>query len=243
MLIGKYVNYLSENTDLSGNTVLSYRYDIEGFLTYCEKNECKEISKDAVMAYVIYMKNSGKSMATVLRCVSAIKNFSKYLADSGVVEINPCEGIILPKFERKISVKRPSFGEISQLLSCIKKDSLKGMRDYAMICLAASSGIQASEITELDIDNFNGQDMLIEVMKNGCKQFYPLSEDVCMCIDRYVEHCRPLIISENESSLFVNTNGKRMTRQGFWKIIRMYKEKASIKSSVTPRTIRYSLPG
>jgi len=201
------------------------------------------MTKESVTAYMIHMKNSGKSMSTVLRCVSAIKNFSKYLNDIGVIDKNPCEGITLPRQEKKASVRRTSAGEISQLLSCIKKDSLKGMRDYAMICLVASSGIQASEITELDIDNFNGGDMIIEVIDNGCKQFYPLSEDVCNAIERYIKNCRPLIVSENENALFVNTNGRRMTRQGFWKIIRMYRDKASIMSKITPRTLRYSMNG
>lgn len=243
MLIEKYVKYLSDKTELSENTVNSYRYDIEGYLSYCENNLHSEITKESVTSYMIQMKNNGKSMATVLRCVSAIKNFTKYLTDKGILNKNPCEGILLPKQEKKIPVTRPSTGEISKLLSCVKQDSLKGMRDYAMICLVASSGIQASEITELNVENYNLNEKLIEVMKNGCRQFYPLPDDVCTAIERYILQCRPLIIADGELSLFVNTNGRRMTRQGFWKIIRMYREKASIKSSVTPRSLRYSMNG
>lgn len=243
MLIEKYIEYLNNSTGLSENTISSYLYDIDGYLNYCGNDESKAISKASVMSYIIHLKNSGRSMSTILRFASAIKNFTKYLADCGEIASNPCENIKLPKYEKKLPEVRISGGDIELLLDSIKKESLKGMRDYAMICLVASSGIRASEITELDIVNFNERDMLIEVIKNGCKQFYPLSEEVCCSIEKYVKKCRPLIVSDDEPALFVNTNGKRMTRQGFWKIIRMYKEKAKIKSSVTPRSIRYSMPG
>lgn len=243
MLMEKYIEYLKNNTELSENTVSSYQYDIDGFLLYCKNDEKISVTKETLTAYIIHLKNSGRSMATILRFISAMKNFTKYLNESGKIDFNPCEDIKVPKIERKTSDEKLSAGEIGLLLSSIKKESLKGMRDYAMICLAASSGIRASEITELDIGNFNEQDMLIEVIKNGCKQFHPLSDEVFYAIEKYVRNCRPLIVSENECALFVNTNGKRMTRQGFWKIIRMYKEKTTIKSSVTPRSIRYSLPG
>ena len=243
MLIEKYKEHLNENTGLSENTVSSYQYDIEGFLSYCQNDEKQAMTKEMITAYIIHLKNSGRSMSTVLRFVSAVKNFSKYLENSGMIDFNPCIDIAIPKYERKQSESRLTVGEIALLLGSVKKESLKGMRDYAMICLVASSGIRASEITELDIGNFNNRDMLIEVTKNGCKQFHPLSEEVFCAIDKYVRNCRPLIVSDDESALFVNTNGKRMTRQGFWKIIRRYKEKTSIKSSVTPRTIRYSMPG
>ncbi|MBQ8165387.1 MAG: tyrosine-type recombinase/integrase [Clostridia bacterium] len=256
MLTETYVSHLKANTGLSDNTVNSYKYDVEGFLSYCGFDSdtgsgdedgrgdfTEKITKDAVLSYIIHMKNSGKSLATILRCVSAIKNYGKYLSDNGIIKVNPCEGITLPRQEKKSSAKKPSSKEIDRLLSCIKKDSIKGMRDYAMICLVACCGIQASEMTELDIENFNEADSLIEVMKNGSKQFYPLSDDVNHMISKYVNKCRPLIVADNESALFVNSGGNRMTRQGFWKIIRQYKEKASIDSSVTPRTLRYSMPG
>ncbi|MBE7064904.1 MAG: hypothetical protein E7384_03710 [Ruminococcaceae bacterium] len=242
-MLNKYVEYLRDNTELSENTVNSYKYDIDGFLSYCKNLGLNEPTNSAVMSYIVYMNTQGKSPATVMRCISAVKKFGKYMTEQGVIDQDICAGIKLPKTESKNSVGRAGESDISKLLSSINQNSIKGMRDYAMICLVASSGIQASEITELDLSNFNGYGMMIEVTKKGCNQFYPLSEDVCRAIERYVKFCRPLIISDNETSLFVNTNGKRMTRQGFWKIIRMYKEKASIKSCVTPRSIRYSLPG
>lgn len=243
MLMKKYIEYLKENTELSENTISSYIYDIDGYLNYCGYNEIKDVSNESLTAYIIHLKNSGRSMSTIMRFVSAVKNFTKYLSDSGEIDSNPCENIELPKYEKKPIEARISCGDLDLLLDSIKRDSLKGMRDYAMICLVASSGIRASEITELNLDNFNARDMLIEVIKNGCKQFYPLSDEVFYSIEKYVKSCRPLIVSDNENALFVNTNGKRMTRQGFWKIIRMYKEKAAIKSPVTPRSIRYSMPG
>lgn len=256
MLIEKYILYLKSNTELSENTVNSYRYDVEGFLSFCgvdlscgelnenESVDCiNRVTKDAVLSYIIHLKSSDKSLATIMRCISAIKNYGKYLLDNGYIDVNPCDGISLPKPERKDFVVKPSSKEIAVLISCIRKDSLKGMRDYAMICLVACCGIQASEMVTLNIENYNEIDSVIEVMKNGSKQFHPLPKEVNYALSNYVKLCRPLILADEESALFVNSGGRRMTRQGFWKIIRQYKEKASIAAPITPRTLRYSMPG
>ncbi|MBQ8828312.1 MAG: tyrosine-type recombinase/integrase [Clostridia bacterium] len=242
-MLKQYLDYLKNETELSGNTINSYRYDIEGFMETLKKSPDEMFfTQSDILSYMLHMKDSGKSAATILRCVAAVKNYSKYLEQQGYIDENPCEGIELPQRIRR-EPKRLASSEIVRLLNVIKKESMKGMRDYAMICLVAKCGIQASEMTALDISDFIVKDRVIVVNKNGRERIYPLSDEVSDAIVQYISKCRPLIVIENESALFVNTNGRRMTRQGFWKIVRQYKEKASIGVNVTPRTLRYSLHG
>lgn len=249
MLTDSYFEYLKKDAGLSENTVNSYRYDIEGF--YAERrrrrgNDAKtceiDITRSDILSYILHMKDSGRSTATILRGVAAVKNYCRYLEQCGYISENPCEGIELPRQEKR-AVQKPASNEIIRLLNSIKKDSIKGMRDYAMICLVAKCGMQASEMIAIDTDNFRVEENEISVAKNGGEQTFSLPAEVTEAIENYITKCRPLIVNENEKALFLNASGRRMTRQGFWKIVRQYKDKASIDVEITPRTLRYSLPG
>jgi len=237
-----FLEFLQKDKKLSNNTLQSYKRDIMQYYDYVESNRINytKVTENNIRAYLEYLNNVGKKTSTISRNLASIRSFYQFLLRTRKVKIDPTEGIQSPKIEKKApSVLTAK--EIELLLEQPKDIDLKGTRDKAMLEFAYATGMRVTEIISLNIDDVNVNEGYV-ICKNGSKQrSIPLGAISIKALKEYIEEARPILIKdENEQSLFVNINGKRLTRQGFWKIVKYYKEQAHITKDITPHVLRHS---
>lgn len=237
-----FLEFLKDEKKLSENTLQSYRRDILQYQEYIEKNKINyaKANKEDMKTYLEYLKEIGKKPSTVSRNLASIRSFYQFLIRVKKVKHDPTEDIQSPKIEKRVpSVLTAQ--EVELLLDQPKDVDLKGTRDKAMLEFAYATGMRVTEIISLDIDDVNLEESFV-VCRNGSKQRnIPLGSMSLKALKEYVEEARPILIkNENEKALFVNINGTRLTRQGFWKIIKYYKEQAHITKDITPHVLRHS---
>lgn len=241
LIIQDFIEYL-ESKQVSKNTLLSYKRDIKQLNKYLDQMGKKmfEVSEEDLEAYIVYMQTVDKSNATISRNIASIKAFYRYLAKIKIVESNVAEKLTSPKVEKK-ELSILSISEVEKLLDQPSLNDLKGQRDKAMLELLYATGIRVTELITLNISDVNLNAGHIKVKKKNKERIIPISNTALRYLKEYVENVRPLLIkTEDETSLFINANGQQMTRQGFWKILKQYKEEAKIDKELTPHTIRHS---
>ena len=237
-----FLEFLKDEKKLSENTLQSYRRDILQYQEYVEKNKINyaKANKEDMKTYLEHLKEIGKKPSTVSRNLASIRSFYQFLIRVKKVKHDPTEDIQSPKIEKRVpSVLTAQ--EVELLLDQPRDVDLKGTRDKAMLEFAYATGMRVTEIISLDIDDVNLEESFV-VCRNGSKQRnIPLGSMSLKALREYVEEARPILIkNENEKALFVNINGTRLTRQGFWKIIKYYKEQAHITKDITPHVLRHS---
>ena len=186
------------------------------------------------------MQEIGKKPSTVSRGLASIRSFYQYEAKNKVVEKDPTEGIQSPKIEKRVPSVLTS-SEVALLLDQPKDVDLKGTRDKAMLEFAYATGMRVTEIISLNIEDVN-LETGYATCRNGKKErTVPMGNMSLKALKEYVLEARPTMIrDDNEKALFVNVNGQRLTRQGFWKIIKYYKDQAHIDKDITPHVLRHS---
>lgn len=241
LIIQDFIEYLN-NRQVSKNTLMSYERDINQLVAYLTKLDKKmfDATEEDLQGYVVYMTTMGKSNATISRSVASMKAFYRYLLKNKLVEENIAEKLIAPKVEKK-ELSILSVSEIERLLEQPNQSDLKGQRDKAMLEILYATGIRVTELISLKVTDANLNAGHIKVKKKNKERVIPISNTALRYLKDYVENVRPLLIkTEEEESLFINTNGQKMTRQGFWKILKQYKDEAKIEKELTPHTIRHS---
>lgn len=241
LIIQDFIEYL-KNRQVSKNTLLSYERDINQLVEYFKNLDKKmfEATEEDLQKYIIYLTTMGKSSATISRNVASIKAFYRYLVKNKLVEENIANNISAPKVEKK-ELSILSVSEVERLLEQPSSKDLKGQRDKAMLELLYATGIRVTELVSLVITDVNVNAGHIKVKKKNKERVIPVSNTALKYLKEYIENVRPLLIkTEEEPSLFINTNGQKMTRQGFWKILKQYKDEAKIEKELTPHTIRHS---
>ena len=237
-----FLEFLQNDKKLSDNTLQSYKRDINQYEKYVEENQINYIKVDekTVKEYLEYLQNIGKKSSTVSRNLASIRSFYQYLVRTKVVSKDPTNNIQAPKIEKRI----PSIltaKEVELLLDQPQNVDLKGIRDKAMLEFAYATGMRVTEIISLNAEDVNFEEGYV-VCKTGVRQRnIPLGTMSLKALQNYMEEARPFLIKdESVKSLFVNINGKRLTRQGFWKIVKYYKEQAHITKDITPHVLRHS---
>ncbi len=238
-----FVTYLKQNKKSSENTVSSYVRDLNKFFSYIESLNISPLSvnKQTVISYINLMQENGQATSSVLRSVASLRAFYKYLVFSGKSEVNPVEGITTPKpDERNISVLTSR--ETDLLLNQPVAVGFKGCRDKAMLELLYATGIKVSELMDLKISDINLAEAFISCGKGAKARIVPLGNMALKALKDYMNTVREnnSLIADDNDYLFVNVSGGKMSRQGFWKIIKFYKDKAKIKKEITPNTLRHS---
>ena len=236
-----FLEFLKNEKKLSENTLQSYERDIKQFETYIEKNQqdYTGITGENIQEYIEYLKGINKKTSTISRNIASIRSFYQYLVRTKIVEGDPTDKIQSPKIEKKAPSVLTS-EEVELLLGQPDVVELKGIRDKAMLEFAYATGMKVTEIVMLNIEDVNLQEGYV-ICKTGKGRTIPLGKMSLKALKDYVEKVRNLLIrSEEEKSLFVNINGRRLTRQGFWKIIKFYKEQAHIEKEITPHVLRHS---
>ena len=242
-LIGAYEKYLAKVKRASANTVASYMRDIRQYAEWLDTENFVEVvdaTQEKVNQYLAVLEEEGRSAATVSRTLASLKNFYAYLVTSGFLEESPVEGIHVARGERKLPQILTS-EEIDLLLSQPVCIDAKGYRDKAMLEMIYATGIRVSELIDLNVDDVNLKDGTIRCIGSRRPRTLPLYPDALQALTVYVQDIRgDMVASEEEKALFVNINGTRMSRQGFWKILKFYQGTAHIDKEITPHTLRHS---
>lgn len=241
--VADYTRYLTEEKRAQANTVNSYVRDLNQFRTWLMSTgatDLRRVRKENVDAYMQYMSSKGKSPATITRSAASIRSFYQYMLQRGAVRQNPAKAVAAVKVERKYP-EILTGREVELFLEQPKCVDDKGFRDHAMLEMLYATGIRVSELISLNVEDVNLAAGFIRCVGRGKERIIPLYAAAVKALRDYLEFIRPRIIADKEEhALFVNMNGERMSRQGFWKIIKYYQEKAHIDKDITPHTLRHS---
>lgn len=242
-LVKRFVTFLERDKRLSLNTLQSYRRDIEQYFTYLQGINLQNISnsnKTTVIAYLLYLQKKGRATSTISRNLASIRSFYQYIAKNDLIDHDPTSELESPKVEKKLP-QILSTEEVELLLEQPQCVDLKGFRDKAMLELLYATGIRVSELIQLDIQDLNLDMAFIKCNKGTRERMIPIGSMAISALKNYLNKARPMLIQNNEEkALFINVNGGRLTRQGFWKIIKQYKNQAKISKDITPHTLRHS---
>ena len=235
----EYETYLTTEKKSSANTVSSYLRDVRQYLEYAQASKVNvaKATKADIERYSRRLSAEGKSPASVTRAMASLKSFYGYL-NRGVD--NPVKGVAPVKTEKKLPQILTS-REVELFLAQPECTDAKGYRDRAMLELLYATGIRVSELINLDVENVNLSAGFLRCESKGKERIIPLYSVAVRAVSDYMERVRLQIVEDpEEKALFVNMTGERMSRQGFWKIIKYYQEKAGIKKEITPHTLRHS---
>ncbi len=241
-IVESYQDFLINVKHASDNTIASYMRDIQQFASYLQGIDVPvlEATRDTINDYVQYLHDHNKSSATISRCLASLKSLFAFAISQNALETNPVTNIKVEKAEKKLP-QILTGKEVELLLEQPKCTDLKGYRDKAMLELLYATGIRVSELINLDISDVNIPGGFIKCASGSKVRIIPLYPAAIKALSDYIEDVRPKMISDvREESLFVNVSGERMSRQGFWKIIKYYQEKAQIGKDITPHTLRHS---
>ena len=238
--IARYGAYLAEEKHASQNTLSSYLRDITQFAEYLQGDDLRTVDGDRIQDYINWMRGRGKSAASTTRFLASVKSFYNFLIAKGDITENPAKSVTAAKVERKYPEILTS-KEVELFLEQPQCVDAKGFRDHAMLELLYATGIRVTELISLDLENLNLAAGVIHCISKGKERVIPLYHTAIKALQDYVRTIRPQLIADSsEKALFVNMNGERMSRQGFWKIIKYYQEKAGIEKDITPHTLRHS---
>ncbi len=238
----EFTEYLTKVKKSSKSTIESYVRDNKAFLRYAEVNSVNLEKADdtQISKYIESLKKKGKSQSTLVRVLASIRCFYEFMIFTGSVENNPTSKIKLHKEQNKLP-EILSQKEIDILFSQPNVSTLRGCRDKAMLELLYATGLRVSELIDLNIDDINLQIDIVICHSNKSERIVPVYKSAMKSIENYLSNVRgALVSSKSEKALFVNMNGLRMTRQGFWKIIKGYAESGGIEKTITPHTLRHS---
>lgn len=237
-----FFQFLEEDKKLSNNTLQSYKRDLLQFKKYLKQNKknYQKVIDEDIKEYIQYLYELGKKPSTISRSLASIRSFYQYEVKNKKVKKDPTKGIQSPKIEKR----KPSIltsEEIELLLEQPKDIDLKGIRDKAMLEFAYATGMRVTEIISLNIDDVNLEEGCVVCRVGNKQRSIPLGRLSLKALKEYIEQARDIMIKDDSvKALFVNVKGNRLTRQGFWKIIKYYKEQAHITKDITPHVLRHS---
>lgn len=241
--IENFAEYLREVKKTSRNTEISYQRDLVQLISYLEGQgitELNKVTKTSLNSYILYLEREGRATTTISRMLASIKAFFHYEFSIGAIAKDPAELLRAPKIEKKAPTIL-SVEEVEVLMAQPKGKKPKEIRDKAMLELLYATGIRVSELVHLELGDLNMPVGFITCRADQKERNIPFGRETKRALADYLENSRDLLLKGGESSwLFVNCNGKAMSRQGFWKIIKYYGEMAGIQSDITPHSLRHS---
>ncbi len=243
-MIHAYENYLTKVKQASGNTVSSYMRDIRQFAQWLQTAEDLDVlnaSQQNIHGYLDHLQSAGKSAATMSRTLASLKNFYSYAVTTGFLEASPVGAELhVDRGEKKLP-QILTGKEIEQLLAQPSTVDAKGIRDKAMLEVMYATGIRVTELIDLNLEDVNLELGILKCNSARKIRAIPLYPAALRALTVYLREVRSLMIADpQEPALFVNVGGSRMSRQGFWKILKFYQTKANIDKDITPHTLRHS---
>lgn len=245
-LIADFVTYLDVERGLALNTRESYERDLRHFAGFLDRNRSsmERASRTTVISYLLYLEKQGRATATIARRLAAIKSFYHFFLNDGgqgAGRNNPTENLESPKLEKKLPTVL-SVQEVEVLLAQPDTVASSGLRDRAMLELLYATGIRVSELVTLDLPDVNLELGFVRCVGKGSKdRVVPMGSVARRSVLEFVERGRPALVRDPMvTAMFVNHHGRRLTRQGFWKIVKRYAHEAGIAKEITPHTLRHS---
>lgn len=243
-LIHAYENYLAKVKQASSNTISSYLRDIRQFSDWLQQYEAVDllgVSEQNIRTYLDNLLEQGRSAATISRVLASLKNFYTYAVSTGFIEASPVTSELhIDRGEKKLP-QVLSGKEVELLLSQPSCNDPKGFRDKAMLEVMYATGIRVTELIDLNIEDVNLELGILKCNSAKKSRTIPLYPAALRALTVYIKEIRMLMVADPaERALFVNMGGARMSRQGFWKILKYYQAKAGIEKEITPHTLRHS---
>lgn len=241
-----FLQHLAEKRGLSANTAAAYRTDLDQFIAFLRErglNDWASVSHDDVLAFLLYLRERRYANSTVARRTAAVKSFYSYLTAEGHVQSDPTERIDSPKVDRYLP-KSLSPNQVDELLELpLRNPTPERLRDKAMIELLYATGMRVSELVSLNERDVNMEEARVRcVGKGGRERMLPLNDSTMTALEEYLDIARSQLsrgAAQKTEALFLNHRGKRLTRQGFWLILKGYAEEMGIQE-LTPHTLRHS---
>ncbi len=253
--VTSFLDYLTSERGLSGNTVAAYGNDLGQLVEFLEESRAlpragagwESIEQQQLTAYALDLQERGYSPTTRARKIAAVKSFFNFLIEEGLVRDDPTEAIAAPKIGRSLP-KSLSEDEMGRLLEeAASGSSAESRRDAAMIELMYATGMRVSELVGMSIDDLNLREKFVRCMGKGSKErLISLHDEAALVLDDYMQRVRPRFLEhrkdedEREDALFLNRRGDRLTRQGFWLALKECGRRANIATPITPHTLRHS---
>lgn len=237
-----FLEFIRDEKKLSDNTLQSYQRDIVQYMKYIDNNRLNfyKVKEEDIRKYFKHLEELNKKASTISRNLASIRAFYQFLKRNKKVKKDPTQEIQAPKIEKKVPNILTS-KEVELLLEQPKNIDLKGIRDKAMLEFAYATGMRVTEIISLNIEDVNIEDGYVKCKTSEKERSIPLGSMALKALREYIEKARLVMIKdEDNKALFVNVNGRRLTRQGFWKIVKYYKEQAHIAKDITPHVLRHS---
>ena len=239
--VDKYIDYLKTVKRSSSNTIASYKRDLVKLCKYLETDNItnpEDVSDTVLNLYIMFLENNGMSTATVSRSIASIKSFFMFLIKKGYIKDDPTEQLKSPKIEKKVP-DTLSVREVNLLLEQPAKDTPKEVRDRAMLELLYATGMRVSELISLEITDVNLTMSYILCRDSNKERVIPIENAAKSALELYINSVRDNMCNKSKY-LFTNLKGEQMTRQGFWKLIKLYAKRAGIDKDITPHMIRHS---
>lgn len=243
--VDDFLHYLVVERGLSKNTVDSYRRDLAGYIVYLQDIEkvhsLNHVSRVHIIQYLMSLKDKGRAATTLARHTASVRAFHQFLLREKTTEQDPSVHIESPKTERKLP-KVLSLQEVEELLNVPQTGKPIGMRDHAMLEVLYATGIRVSELIGLNVADVHLKMGFVRCIGKGNKErIIPLGKMANQSLDTYLQTGRGHLLKNKDSdALFLNNQGSRLSRQGFWKILRKLALQANVKKQLTPHTLRHS---
>jgi integrase/recombinase XerD len=248
--IERFLTYLSVEKGFSENTLVAYRNDLSQLATFIEEEAAKQgltpswaaFKRQGMLSYQLNLKERNYAATTLARKVAAAKSFFKFLVAEGYLKDNPTENVASPNVGRLLP-KPISISQVRRLLEQPAKLSTpEAKRDKAMLELLYASGMRVSELMSLNLADVDIEGGFVRCFGKGHKErIIPIYRQAAVAVEEYIKEARPHIARRNEQkALFLNRRGERLTRQGFWQILKGYAKSAGLAEEITPHTLRHS---
>ncbi len=241
--VEEYTSFMTNVRHKSMNTVESYKRDVTQYITYLSNSGVKDAAlatKTTILSYLLFLQKGGKASSTVSRTLASLRSFYLFMMQNGKVAANPTSNLEAPHVQKK-APQILEGAEVEKLLLQPDTSDNKGIRDKAMLELLYATGIRVSELINLDSTDVNISMSFIRCKGVKRERIIPMGNKAKDAISDYINNSRPFMIKdENETALFVNCSGVRLSRQGFWKLIKHYRNEAGIQAEITPHTLRHS---
>ena len=241
--VDEYASFMTNVRHKAENTIESYTRDVNQYLTYLDESGVEDVSlatKKTILSYLLSLQQQGRATSTVSRTLASLRSFYVFLIQNGGAQSDPTSNLEAPHVEKK-PPQVLTAAEVDLLLAQPANSDNKGIRDKAMLELLYATGIRVSELINLNVTDINLVMNFIRTSNGKKERIVPMGHAAVEAITHYISHARAAMVkSEDEEALFVNCSGVRLSRQGFWKIIKHYQQRTGIETEITPHILRHS---
>lgn len=240
--IAQFLDYLTYERGLTANTRASYARDLQDWAAFVHAGAAGEDPDRpaSVLAYLDQLARQGRSPATLARRLSALRAFYGYWEETAG-QPDPTRHLATPKLARRLPHVL-SVPEVTAVIEAASPRTVTGMRDRAMLELLYATGLRVSELVSLTVDDWSGDPPRLRCRgKGGRERILPIGRQAVEAVEHYLRRARHrLVRGRDPGALFLNRRGGKMTRQGFWKVLKKYADQAGLAHPITPHTVRHS---